>query len=247
MRPWYGRAGQPPEYQVAGAAHEGLRRPDVEPVRRLVIPHDQRAGLDEPGERLPLHRHPAPGRNPVDHLTAEDVAAGVDQVGHRLGRLLQERGHPAVLVGRHHAEPGRVRHLDQVQRHRGVGLDVQVDLCGQVVPGQDVGVQHHHGVGRAAAAQGPGRVADAARGVQRLLLLHVVDRQPEVPAVPEHRGEHLRLVAGGQDHVGDATRRRPGQQVGQERHARGGQQGLGRGQGQRSQPGALAPDEDNRL
>src|SRR5438132_454416 len=83
-----------------------------------------------------------------------------------------------------HPEPGRVRHLDQVDRYRGVGLDVQVDLRGQVVPGQDVGVQHHDRVGRAVAAQGPGRVADAARGVQRLLLLHVVDRQPELPAVP---------------------------------------------------------------
>ena len=124
---------------------------------------------------------------------------------------------------------------------------MQVDLRAQVMPGQDVAVQHHHRVARAAAAQGLGRVADAARGVQRLFLLHVVDREPEVRAVPEHRCEHLRLVAGGQDHVGDATRRRPGQQVGQERHARGGQQGLGRGQGQRSQPGALPPDEDNRL
>ncbi len=36
-------------------------------------------------------------------------------------------------------------------------------------------------------------------------------------------------------------------QVRQERDARGGQQRLRRGQGERSQPGSLAPDENNRL
>ncbi len=198
-------------------------------------------------ERLPLDRDPAPGRDLVDDLAPEHVAPGVDPVGHRVRRLLQERGHAARLVGRDHAEPGRVRHLDQVQGHRGFGLAVQVDLGAEIVPGQDVAVEHHHRVAGAAAAQRGGGVADPPAGVQRHVLLDVVDLQPERRAVTQAGGEHVGLVAGGEDDVGDTAGRRPGQQVGQERHTRGRQQGLGRGQGQRPQPGSLATDQDDGL
>jgi hypothetical protein len=47
---------------------------------------------------------------------------------------MQERGHPAVRVGRHAAEPAGVGHLHQVQGDRGVGLLVHVELGRQVVP-----------------------------------------------------------------------------------------------------------------
>ena len=105
----------------------------------------------------------------VDDGAAEHVAAGVHLVGDRVGHLLQEPRHAAGGVGRHAPERPRVRDRDQVQRHVGVGLPVPAHLPGEVVPGQDVAVEHDDWVVRADCAAGR-HVADRAAGAQRLVL-----------------------------------------------------------------------------
>jgi hypothetical protein len=112
--------------------------------------------------------------------------------------------------------------------------------------GQDIAVQHDHRAVRAAAQSGRG-VPDRPAGAERFRLVDVGDLQPERGTVPEALGKHAGPVGGGQHHVGDAGRGRLGELVGEERHARRGQQGLGRPDGERSQPGALAADEQDRL
>ena len=73
---------------------------------------------------------------------------------------------PSPSVG---TQPNRAgsSHLDQVQRDRGVGLAVQVELGGEVVAGQDVAVQHHHRAVGAAAKPGAA-FRMAAAGTQRV-------------------------------------------------------------------------------
>ena len=120
-----GRGGEPAEHQVArrrARTPPACRRRASTPGRRS--PSTSAPAREQPGERLALDRdRPARGDR-VDHPTAEHVAAGVDPVGDRLRRLLQERGDPAVGVGRHAAERPRVVDLGQVQasrRRRGDG------------------------------------------------------------------------------------------------------------------------------
>src|SRR5580693_8808888 len=81
-----------PRTRNAPTAHERLRGSDVQPVGRLGIAHHDRAGLDQAGKRLPLDRDDPAGRDLVDDRPAEDVAASVDLVRHRVRSLLQERG-----------------------------------------------------------------------------------------------------------------------------------------------------------
>jgi len=131
-----------------------------------------------------------------------------------------------------------------VQRDRCVGLAVQVQLGPQIVAGQDIAVQHHDRVIRPAAQPGS-RVPDPAAGAQRLLLVHVVDLESEPGSVAEAFGEHRRPVSGREHYPGHPAGRGPGELVGEERHARGGQQRLGDRDGQRSQPGTPAADQDN--
>ena len=107
-----GRGRRPAEHQVGGAADEGRRGAEVQPVRGVDHALEVRAGGQQPGERLALDRDRPAGRDRVDHRAAEDVAARVDLVGDDLLgglRLLQERRDPAVLVGGHQPERARVR------------------------------------------------------------------------------------------------------------------------------------------
>jgi hypothetical protein len=133
-----------------------------------------------------------------------------------------------------------------VQRHRRFLLPVQVDLGGQVMPGEDVAVEHDDRLVRAAAQQRR-RVPDPAAGAEWLGLVDVVDRQAELRAVAECLGEHLGSVGGRQHDVRDSVLGRHRQLVREERHPGRGQQRLGRGQGEGAQPGAFTPDEQDRL
>src|SRR6201999_3861425 len=71
-----GGGGQRAEHDVARAADERLRRPDVQPVRVLGVAHDDRLRLNEAREGLPLDGYHLAGRDLVDHGPAEDVTAG---------------------------------------------------------------------------------------------------------------------------------------------------------------------------
>src|SRR5690606_24082830 len=78
-------------------------------------------------------------------------------------------------------------------------------------------------------------------------LVHVRQGQPERLAVPERRAEHLSTIGRGEDHPAYAERTRSGELVGEERHARGRQQGFGNTERQRTQPSALPADEQDGL
>ena len=133
-----------------------------------------------------------------------------------------------------------------MQRDRGIFLGVQLELRAEVVAGKHVAVQHDHRVVRA-AAQARGRVADAAAGAERYLLLDVLKLQPERGPVAEPLGEHRRAIRGGQHHPGDPGRSRTGQLMREERYPGRRQQRLWRGYGQRAQPGALPADQQDCL
>ena len=83
---------------------------------------------------------------------AEDVAACVDEVGDRLGRLLQEREHPTSVVDGHATEGARIVDLGEVQRDGRVVRSVQRKLRTDVVPRQHVAVENQHRVGIAPRA-----------------------------------------------------------------------------------------------
>ena len=170
--------GKPAEHQIAGSLDEGLGCAHIQPVRGVHEAHQDLAARDEAREGLTFHRYHAAGRNLVNDTPAEHVAARVDPVRHRVGGLLQERGYPPGRVERHAAEPSRVRHLDQVQGHRGVRLAVQVQLGRDVMTGQDIPVEDDDRVIRA-AAQSLSRVADRPAGAEWLLLVDVGDLQAE--------------------------------------------------------------------
>ena len=78
-RPGQHRRRETAEHEVARAAYEGRRCADVEPVARFDVAEHECTGAQQTGERLPLHRDPAPGRDVVDHATGEDVATRVDR------------------------------------------------------------------------------------------------------------------------------------------------------------------------
>jgi hypothetical protein len=211
-----------------------------------VIAHHDLAGADQRREGRALDRDHLAGRDLVDHPPPKDVAARVDPVSLRPRCLLQECCDPPAGIDRHAAEPGRVGHLDQVQRHRGVVPGVQLELSAEIMAGEDVAVQHHHRVLRA-AVQARGGVPDAAAGAERHVLLDALKLQPELRSVAELLGEHLGPVRGRQHHPADPGRSRPRQLVREERHSGGRQQRLGRRDGQRAQPGTLPADQQNRL
>jgi hypothetical protein len=167
-------------------------------------------------------------------------------MGHRIGRLLDERQHPAAVVGRDTAERPGVGDLDQVERDIGTGLVVQLVLATQVVPAEDVTVEDHHRVVRP-RLEAVGHVPDRPARAQRLLLRH--EREPHSPsaAVPEHRRELVRLVARRQHDVPGASRRQLGDLVHDERHARDRQQVLRRVRGERQHPAAQPARDDDRF
>ena len=80
-----------------------------------------------------------------------------------------------------------------------------------------------------------------------LLLGHVLDLQAELGPVAELGLEYRGLIRRAQDHVLDARRGDPRQQMGEERQPGGRQHRLGRRQRQRPQPGALTADQDHRI
>jgi hypothetical protein len=120
---------------------------------------------------------------------------------------------------------------------------VPVEQQVEIDAGQHVAVEHQHCV----TAQPVGDIADATAGTQRLGLDHIFEFQPERGAVAEVFGEDLGPVAGSQHHMSDTRLADARQQVGEQRDTRGRQHGLGRGEGQRPQPGAFTANEDDRI
>jgi hypothetical protein len=193
-----------------------------------------------------VHRYHPARRNLVNDTPAEHITARVDPASHWVRGLLQERGHAPGRIEGHTAKPRRVRHLDQVECHRGIRLAVQVHLSPDVVAGQDIPVEDDDRVVRA-AAQPLSRVADRPTGAEWLLLVHVGDLQAEFGPVTEPFREHLRAVGRGQDDVRDAGGGRFRELMGEEGDPRGRQQVLGRGQGEWAKAGSVPPDEEDRF
>lgn len=131
-----------------------------------------------------------------------------------------------------------------MQGDRGLVLLVRRDLCGDVVPGQDVAVQDENRA-VAVAGQGRRRVADRTGGAERLVLGHIDDLHAEPGAVAERLGEHLGAI-GGREHDPRHTRvARPRDLMFQQWDTRRRKQRFGSRDGQRAQPGALAPDQQD--
>ena len=238
--------GRDSAYDIARRVDQRLRRTDVAPVGRLAIADHHGTVAKQPRKRLALQGHHLTGGDRVDDAAPEDVAAGVDLVGDRIRRLLEERQHPIVSIGRHTAEGGRVRHLDQMQGQLGIGRVDMLQLSGDVVAGQLVAVEHDHPIVGGAQQRGRG-VAQPTAGAERLGLGHVVECEPERTAVAEHRLEVGRMVGGRQHDVLDADGSELGQLVLQKRHATDREQMLGPPVGQGSQPGAETARQDHRL
>ncbi len=237
-------------HHVAGGRDERLRRSDVAPVGVLDVADDHGPRGDERREGLALDRHHPPGRDQVDDPAPEHVAAGVHLVAHRLLGLLDERQHPAALVGGDAAEGAGVRHLDQVERHvDGPAVPVPsevVELRDEVVSGQHVPVEDHHRAVRV-GGEGTGDVADRARGSQRLLLGDVAEPEAEPRTVAEDGPEQLGAVGRGQHDVRHPRCGQLGDLVLEERHTADLQQVLGPVRGEREHPGAEPAGDDDRL
>ena len=109
--------------QVPGGLEQCRRGARVEPVG-VVGQGEQGAVLDHrrEGLRSMETRRPAGIRSSTARL--EHVGAGVDLVGRRLfpGGLLDEGGHPPVVVGRHDPEGRGVRHRVQGDGALGAAL-----------------------------------------------------------------------------------------------------------------------------
>ena len=226
-------------YQIGRTADEVLRGSHIPPVAGVDVARHLGAVGEQRREELALHRDLPAARDEVDDAALEDVGAGIDLVGGRIFGLLQKRQHISVTVGRYRTEGAGVADPHQVQGDIGIALGVGGQHGAQVHPGEHVTVEHHHGV----IAQFGYDVGDTATGAQRGLFGDVVDLQAEFGAVAEFCFEGFGSVGGAQHHMFDPGRGDPGQQVGQERQTGGRQHRLGRGQGQRPQPGALPADQ----
>ena len=111
----------------------------------------------------------------------------------------------------------------------------------QIHAGEHITVEHHHRV----VAQLRRDIGNAAAGAQRFHLGHILDLQTELGAVAELRLECLGPVGGPEDDVLDTSRGDARQQVGQERHTRGGEHRLGGRNRQRPQPSSLSADQND--
>ena len=98
-----------------------------------------------------------------------------------------------------------------------------------------------------ARAQPGGDVADGAARAERLLLGDVLQVEPERGAVAEVRLEDLGQIGRGQHDVLDARRPGPRQLVREERDAGRRNHRLRRVHRERTQPGALAADQEDRF
>ena len=228
-------------HQIRRPAHEVLRRAHVAPVAGVDVAADLDPFGEQRGEHFTLDRDLAAMGNPVDDLAREHIAARVDLVGRRILGLLQKSCDTAIF-GRYTAECPRVSDPYQVQGQIGLLFMVIVQQLPQIGSGEHIAVEDHRGV----VAQPRRDVGDAAAGAQRVLLGHVFDLQAQLGPVAELLLERRGVVRRAKDDVLDTGRGDPGQQMGEERQPRGGQQRLGRRQGQRTQPGAFAADQDHR-
>lgn len=117
-----------------------------------------------------------------------------------------------------------------MQGHVRLGPHVGVEHRTEIGATEHVAVEDHHVVG----AQPRQHVADTAAGTERLGLGDVLDLETEVGTVGEVLLEDLGLERGAEDDVFDACLTDPCEQMGEERHPRGGQHRLGCRQRQRA-------------
>ena len=240
--PQGGRRRDPAD-EVGRAADEVLGRTHVPPVRVIDVCVDVTALGEQPGEHLTLDRHRQAGRDGFDDLALEHIGAGIDLVGRRVLGLLQERGDPAVGVGRDAAERAGVADPHEVDGDVGVGGAVTVDDVADIGATEDVAVEHHD----RARGQFVEDVADTAAGAQRLVFGDVAHAQAQLRTVAVVLAEDLGLERGAEHDVADTGRPDTGQQMGQERQPGGGQHRFRRRQGEWAQAGSLPADEDDGL
>jgi hypothetical protein len=115
---------------------------------------------------------------------------------------------------------------------------------GQVEIREDVAVQHHEPLTEQALVGGE---PDRARRAQRLVLLNVGDRGAARDLVAQRAAQVLRPEATGHHDLVDPVTTEPLDHVADEGTIDQRQRRLGLGQGQRTQPRALPPDQDESL
>ena len=152
--------------------------------------------------------------------------------------------HPAVVVGGHHAEGGRIGHRVQGDGPLGPALAMERHQCGQVEVGEHVAVDDDEGL--VDAGEGGGE-ADGAGGVQRLGLDRVGQPHAGDPAVRVGLHEGIGQVAQREDGLVDAVRGEVAEHPLDHGHPDDREHLLGRRERQRPEPRPLAAHEDNRF
>src|SRR5882672_1873440 len=237
------RGGDPPRQQIELALPVLARAADVEPVVAGDPAEERHAVPEQPGERLALDGHRAAGGNRGDHLAVERVDARVDGIHRRLAgrRLLDEAPDAPVRLELHEPVLAGIGDAGEVERRARAALGVEAQHRGEIEIGQDVAVQDDH-----EPAYEVHRVADAARGAERVRLHRVAEPHPVGRAVSHDPPDLVHHVGAGQDHVGDAVLAQEGELVGDERDVEERNDRLGRRQRQGPKPGPLTAREDDR-
>ena len=174
----------------------------------------------------------SPVRDFVDNVAPKHIAAGVDEISDRIGILLKERPHPAVVIDGNATERARIGHVSEVQCDRRIAFAMQCNLRSNVVAGKHIAVEDNDGrIG--STAQPRSDIANTTTGAHRLGLGDVFEVETERRTVTEMRLEGLRPIRRGEHHMIDTGRLRPGQLMGKERHTSSRQHGLSDAQRQR--------------
>src|SRR6266545_746208 len=235
---------------------------DVDPVAVADPTKEGQPVAKETGEELAFHGRDPTRRDARQQGAVEHVDAGVDGVGRALRRagLLDEACHSPVTRQLDQAVGTGVAHARQENRRPRPALGVEAQHVGEVDVGQDVAVEHDDeaalevapGVTPAVTpgvtpgvTQEIGRVPDSSRRPQRLRLDGIVE--PDAPGgAVAHDAPNLVHEIGARQH--GALDSMPAQQrklIGEERDVQERDDRLGVGVRQGTQPGALAPGQDD--
>ena len=184
-------------------------------------------------------------RDAIEEPRFEHVGARVDPVPRRASRgggfSTNAMTWPSGAVGTTPNALGSSTSESEIVASASV-LVVERDHRAEVERREDVAVAHDE-----ALVDPVGRVLDRTRGAERLVLDLVVQAHAAEAAVGKCALERVGAVAERQHDLVDAVRREPLQLAFEERLVRDRQQRLRCREGERAQPGALAPDEHDRL
>ena len=193
-------------------------------------------------EHLALDRDGATRRDEVEHLGLEHVEARVDEVGVDLLRtwLLEEGLDASVRGGPHEPVAARVRDRRQQDGRLRSRRAVERDHLAEIGLAQGVSVQREE-----APLELTPREADRAAGSERLVLDRVLEREAVVPRA-EPRLDLVGEVPARDDRALDAVPGEVLEGVREQRPVDEREHVLARAIGERSEPRALAADQDHR-